>query len=355
MIWSTWRQHRTTIVAAVGGILALAVVALVCGALVRKSENPVFYGSGLGCFMGERSAECLAQAALTYLVLATVVLPVVLGALVGVTVFSPDIERGTHVLGLSQSVSRSRWYWTRILVVFVPITIAMTILGAVLEWTRSVGIESNFAYVRQGVWGGYSRLTFPLFQSTSVVAGAYTFLALVVGSCFGLLLRNTLAAMAITVVALAAVMVGFQGGARPHYATATVEAQPLAGASRGVAYVSDDSSGNAWLLSNGHVDAEGNRVDIPFDVCNSFGAEAEWNQRPDETGAQYEARREIIVAEQEREFVECFRAQGADHFEVRYHPDSLFRRFQLIEVALVLALSALLLIPSLWALRRLRP
>ncbi len=33
MIWVTWRQFRTTILAAVGGILTLAAIALICGTI----------------------------------------------------------------------------------------------------------------------------------------------------------------------------------------------------------------------------------------------------------------------------------------------------------------------------------
>ncbi len=353
MIWSTWRQHRTTLLAAVGSVLLLALVAVVCGLTIRGATRPEPFGNFYGCMPGDGAAECWAESTLMLLILATVVLPVLLGVLVGVTVFSRDIEPGTHVLGLSQSVSRARWYWTRVLVVFVPATLAMVVLGSVLEWTRTVATGTNFGFVSSG-WAGYSTLTFPQFQSTGLIAGAYTFMALILGSLLGLLLRNTLGAMAVTLVAMTALLVGFQA-ARPQYATPVVEAQPLDRMNGAASYIPDDTS--YWLLKSGYVDSRGNYVDVNLSACDWIwiGEGADWDPRPDETGAQFAARQEILQTDRNRDINACMQGQGADHFEVHYQPNDLFRRFQLIEVALALALSALLLIPSLWALRRLRP
>ncbi|MGF7122005.1 ABC transporter permease [Rhodococcus sp. BE178] len=352
MIWVTWRQHRTTILAAVGSVLLLAVVAAVCGLIVRRTNSPDPFGNFFDCVPGDGSAECWAESTLTMITIVTVVLPVLLSVLVGVTVFSRDIEHGTHVLGLSQSVGRARWYWTRVLVVFVPVVLAMAVLGSALQWTRTAAVGPNFAFVSSSSYFGHSSLTFPLFQSTGLIAGAYTALALVLGSLVGLLLRNTLGAMTVTLIAMAALLVGFQVEARPQYATPVVESQPL-GYNRAVTYTPDTEA--VWTLSSGYVDAEGRGVDMDYAACSTTGSESGWEQRPDETFAEYESRQDAIYAAQDREFTACQRAQGIDRFETRYHPGSLFRRFQLTEAALTLALSALLLIPSMWAVRRLRP
>ncbi|MCA1005703.1 ABC transporter permease [Rhodococcus hoagii] len=352
MIWVTWRQFRTTILAAVGAILALAGVAAICRWIAASSESTEPPESALGPVTGS-TADMWAAGGLTAITLAAAVLPVVLGLLVGVTVFSRDIERGTHVLGLSQSVSRARWYWTRVLVVFVPITMATAMLGAVLEWTRASGITANYAYISRVTWSGYSRLTFPLFQSSTLTLGAYAFLALVVGALAALLLRNTLGAMAVALVAVSALMVGFQVGARPHYATPAVDQRGLDDPGRPPFYWTGDGGG--WILRSGYVDPNGRNVDFDYSKCGRTGQDFDWDQRPNETATEYEAREATMIATQDRELITCQRAQGLDHYETRYHPDSLFRRFQLIESALALALSALLIIPSMWAVRRLRP
>lgn len=352
MIWITWRQFRTTILAAVGGIVALAVVAAICRWIVSGSDATRPLTSAFGRVTGS-GAENWAAAGLTAISLAASALPVVLGLLVGVTVFSRDIERGTHVLGLSQSVGRARWYWMRVLVVFVPISVAAAALGAVLEWTRSSGINPDYAYVSRISWSGYSRLAFPLFQSSTMVLGAYTLLALVVGALVGLLLRNLLGAMVVTLVAVTAVMVGFQAAARPHYATPVVDQRGLEDQTRPALYMMAESGAVAWILRSGYVDSNGQNVD--FDPSKCAQTNSDWGQRPDETFAEYRAREYELLAADARASLECQREQGVAHYETRYHPDSLFLRFQLTEAALLLALTALLLAPSLWAVRRLRP
>lgn len=362
MNWVTWRQHRTAIIVAVGSITLLTVTAFLAGLVVRRSDRPAPYGTFFGCVPGGGSTQCWAESTLTLVTLVAVLLPVLLGLLVGVTVFSRDIERGTHVLGLSQSVSRARWYWTRVLVVFVPVTVGMAVLGSVLNWTRATVEAPHQVFISGGSYSFYSPLSFPLFQSTGLVAGAYTFLALILGSGVALVLRNTIGAMVVTLIAMSVLLVGFQFGARPHYTVATVRAQAL-GWSGGAAAYSDgqflrsyDAADDprSWQLDSNYVDPEGNAVPIDYPRC-ATAYEDDWAQRPDETFAEYETRGEAIAARQQVEFTECLRAQGADHFEIRYHPVSLLRRFQVTEAALALALSALLFVPSLWALRRLRP
>lgn len=56
--------------------------------------------------------------------------------LVGVTTFARDFEQGPENLDFLESTSLVRWYFLRVLVVFVPITLAMAVLGLVLGWTR---------------------------------------------------------------------------------------------------------------------------------------------------------------------------------------------------------------------------
>ncbi|UNQ34989.1 ABC transporter permease [Prescottella equi] len=350
MIWVTWWQFRTTILAAVGGILTLAAIALICGTIVRQRTGQ--RSAVTADYVDESTFEWLVAASLVSIGVLAALLPVALGVLVGVTVFSRDIERGTHVLGLSQSVSRARWYGSRLLVVFVPVSIAMAVLGAALEWTRTADALWHYGYLSRATWSGHSSLTFPLFQSGALTAATYTALALVLGSLAALLLRNTLGSMVVTLVAVSAFMLGFQFGARPHYASPVVEARPLDAQYR-VAYTSDQ--GSVWQLSEGYVDAQGRRVEFDYRKCNQIGENLEWSQRPDETLADYEAREATMIATQDREFEACQRAQGLDHYEVRYHPDSLFRRFQVTEASLALGLSLLLIIPSMWAVRRLRP
>lgn len=358
MIWVTWRHHRTSLVVSLGIIAALAIAGLLSGALVRSDDSARPFGSFFGCF-GNTTTVCAAETALTATTVIATMLPVFLGALVGVTVFSRDIEQGTHVLGLTQSVSRARWFWTRVLVVFVPLTVASALLGFVLEWTRSLPGNSSFAFVAgRSSFFDPPNLSYPFFQSSGLVLGAYTFVALILGAALALLVRSSIGAMALTMVGVVGVLVMFQFVARPQYAELSVEASPLDGSSRYTSYSVDDSPlAVKWEIEQGYVDIQGNFVDVDYDECtwNQSGDGNPYEQLPEETGRQYTLRMDVLQAQQDRDMEVCLREHGADHYEVRYHSADQFRRFQLTEAVLTLVLSGLFLIPALWGLRRLKP
>ncbi|NMD63529.1 MULTISPECIES: hypothetical protein [Rhodococcus] len=358
MIWVTWRHHRTSLIVSLGIIAVLAVTALVGGAFVMSDSSARPIGSFLECF-GNTTTVCAAETALTATTVIATMLPVFLGALVGVTVFSRDIEQGTHVLGLTQSVSRARWFWTRVLVVFVPIAMAAAVLGFVLEWTRAVGGRDSYAFVSGGGQPfGVSSLTYPLFQSSGLALGAYTFMALVLGAALALLVHSSIGAMALTMVGVVGVLVMFQFVARPHYAPVGIEKSPLSGGRIYTAVEGAFVPGLNWEIEQGYVDIQGNFVDVRYDECTWSGSDDgndPYEQRSEETGAQYDVRMEAVLAQQDRDMEVCLHEQGADHYEVRYHSADQFRRFQLTEAALTLVLSGLFLIPALWGLRRLKP
>ena len=186
MIWVTWRHHRTSLIVSLGFIAALAMAAIVGGIGTRSSLGAEGRGTYFGC-VGV-GWDCWADTAVTGVNTIAAALPVLLGALVGATVFSRDIDQQTHVLGLTQSVSRARWFWMRVIVVFLPLTAAAAILGFILEAAR-VGFESWSYVVNVGPVQSYgmSSMLFPLFNSSGIVLGAYTFMALVAGAAVSLL------------------------------------------------------------------------------------------------------------------------------------------------------------------------
>lgn len=357
MIWVTWRHHQTSLVVSLGIIAALAIAGLLSGALVRSDDSARPFGSFFGCF-GNTTTVCAAETALTATTVIATMLPVFLGALVGVTVFSRDIEQGTHVLGLTQSVSRARWFWTRVLVVFVPLTVASALLGFVLEWTRSLPDNSSFAFVAgRSSFFDPPNLSYPFFQSSGLVLGAYTFMALMLGTAFALLVRSSIGAMALTLAGVVTVLALFQFVARPHYAPLSVDASPISGAVTYTATEDGSFPGVNWDIDEGYVDIRGNFVDVRYDECTwgGSGDENPYDQRPEETGAEYTLRINELEAQRDREMEFCLQAQGVDHREIRYHSADQFRRFQLTEAALALVLSGILMIPALWGLRRLEP
>lgn len=338
MIWVTWRQFRGTILAGVLTPLLLAVALAVTTLTVSNSNT---FGTVFFYCFGYSTAQCLAESTLTLATLGTIALPVLLGVFVGVTVFSRDLERRTHVLGLTQAVSRRRWYWTRILVVFGPVIVATAILGCVAYWARFRPWSGSFVFT------GYieSRLAFPVFGATALMPAAYTALGLLIGTTFALLLRNTIGAMVLTLVTMVSILVAFPTVLREQYATPEIEELELTsqfyGGSSATYSSSSDIPMPRWIVGSDYIDLNGQPVTVGWDTCVPSGEN--WPEpSPDETTAEYEARVEAFSRDATAQRVDCLRGLGIDHFENRFHEDSRFWRFQLTEGALCLLLAALL-------------
>ncbi|MFD4180655.1 ABC transporter permease [Rhodococcus sp. NPDC058514] len=352
MIWVTWRQCRATIIAALSFITLLIAVAAVAGPMTRKSETPDTFGN-ICSRWNDPVGGCRPETALTITTLLAYMLPVLLGMLVGVTVFSRDLEQRTHVLGFSQSVSRPWWYFSRVLVVFVPISLAMSLLGLVLGWTRAPVPRHAVLWTSDSA----PRLEFPLFETSGIVMGGYTFLALMVGSTLALLLRSTLASMVLVLFGVPILLVALTIAVRPNYAAPTIERQDLDGYARSSEYGRAGSleRDTGWVVDKGFVDAAGAAVEVDFRACRAALPRVDYTERPGEREPERQARIRLLYDENVRAVDDCLRAQGADHYQIRYHRDGRFWRFQATETALTLTLSALLLVPAMLGLRRLRP
>jgi hypothetical protein len=198
-----------------------------------------------------------------------------------------------------------------------------------------------------------SSMLFPLFNSSGIVLGAYTFMALVAGAAVSLLVRSPIAAVAVTLIAVAGLMVGFQNLARPHYAEPTVLTQGIDQDTFYATYVMDSSM--AWIVRSGYTDANGKPVEIDYQACTTDTAGSEYDQRTDESDVDFYVRQKAFLAQLDADYRACVLAQGVDHYETRYHSVDQVRRFQFTEAALVLILSGLFLLPALWGLRRLKP
>lgn len=348
MLWVTYRQFRATLLGTLTVIVLLAVVTIVASLALRDTIYASSYGTVLSCFTAS-TLECSAETALTATTLLTVALPILIGLFVGVTVFSRDIERGTHVLSLSQSVGRLRWYFSRILVIFLPIAAAMTVLGFVFSWTR--GLNTT------GVWQvasgtSNSRFDYPIFETSALTPGGYTAAALMVGSLIALLLRNTIGAMVLTLAVTVGLLVLTSTVVRQHYGTPLVQTLPTVDALYTGGYA-DYGSTPRWIVDRNYVDADGNVVEVDYEKCTSD--DSYWNetaQRPDETFSDWQARSDELYAIQREQQTTCYTQQGIDHYEIAYYEDSEFWRFQITETLLALILSALACAASVFVVRR---
>lgn len=282
MTWVAWRQQRLQILLSIGVIVLLAAVMTFVRFDARSITDAQLIDDRYGMYIN-------------YLRLALLALPVLLGIFAGAPLFAREIEHGTHVFGLTQSIGRTRWWATKIAMAGLPVIIGMTLLGLLSAWAS--------APLQVVMYGG--RMVTPTFEIQGLTLGAYTVLAFTLSATIGLLVRNTLAAMVITVIAYIPLVGLVANVLRPSYAAPITSPY-------------DKMPAGAWVVESSYVDAAGNQVSFSTAGCTTS-------------------------------ISDCLTAQGVVR-EVGFQPDDRFWSFQAIEAGLFVALAALVIGAGAWAL-----
>ncbi|GGC60076.1 hypothetical protein IEU95_05860 [Hoyosella rhizosphaerae] len=343
---ATWRHHRA-LVFTVFITLAVAVTAMGIARLIheftwtdRTGAAPSVWSNATGVLnLGAHGS---------------VLLPVLLAMIVGAGVVARDLDKGLHTLAFTQEVARREWYTAIVVTVFVPIALAMAIYGQLVIWLRST---TRFE------WAG--RFSIEYFANTPLIAGLATLCALLVGATIALIIRHPLAAISVTAIVVLGAGVLIATMLRPNYAPPSVDVQTVeegvSGGGQSVGYFSYSRTYNDWTLERLFVNAEGDDMNIPRDACvpaTSYQSpvepvpgesEAEFNERLDVYYDEMDAIQRIREAEE----AQCLRELGADRFEVRYHEDSQFWRFQLTEAMLLILLGGIAAVGAVWRVGRL--
>ncbi|MDQ6850340.1 MAG: hypothetical protein M3070_10330 [Actinomycetota bacterium] len=124
-------------------------------------------------------------------------LAVLIGALIGATVVGREIEQRTQLVAWTQSVSRRRWYVTKITVLGTGLAIA--------------GLIAGFANDRLQVpltQGGLTSSRWPWFFSIDLTPAAEALLAFALAVAIGAWLRRTVAAVGAALVTFLLLFVG---------------------------------------------------------------------------------------------------------------------------------------------------
>jgi hypothetical protein len=179
MIRFTWRQFRGQAAVAVG---ALAVVAIVSALTSAHSR----YDSGLRTGLG----------------VLVVVTPGVVGLFWGAPLVAGELEAGTVRLAWTQSVTRTRWLTVRAGLAVLASMAAAGILSLIVTWWAA-----PFDRASGNLFG--------TFDQRDLVPVGYAAFAVALGVTAGLLLRRTLPAMAVTLVAFVVARLAVAAWLRP--------------------------------------------------------------------------------------------------------------------------------------------
>lgn len=178
-----------------GGLLAVTAVAFLVAARLEDLAPPAI------CFRayeGTPPADCEAAAAAFYelqgrlgvvLTALLVGIPLLAGAMLGITVVAREIERGTARLAWSLATSRVRWFLARLLPILA--------LFAAITFVAGVGADRLEASFRPGV---DMTTSFDAFGTRGVLVAARALLVLAIAVAVGAVMGRVLPSLLVTAV-----------------------------------------------------------------------------------------------------------------------------------------------------------
>lgn len=312
MAWVTWRQHRAQLAVA-GGLLVALAAALVgthlpIGAAYHRdalsSCLPPSSRSGCDIIVRHFQDEF---SGLTAAVGGLALLPVLAGLFVGAPLLARELEHGTQRFAWTQAITRRRWLLWKTTLLALAVVAAGAAASALVTWWRG-------PFDTLG-----TRMSPRAFDIEGVVVPAYALYALALGVLAGLLLRRTVAAMTVTLLAFAATRMLVVEFARPNFLTPLHET---------VGATDSGAQSGAWVLSDTLVDAGGRTITS--------------------------GREDLAVLHAQQAGIDphtYFVTLGWKR-AISYQPAGRFWTFQLIEAGLFVALAVAVVAATLWLVRR---
>jgi hypothetical protein len=345
MTWLTWRQARAQVAVITGGV---AVMLLFIA--VSAGDRPDFGDDFLQRFAADRSLVSIYSAA----TMVMLCLPAIVGVFWGAPLVARELEAGTHRLVWNQSVTRTRWLATKLLVTGAAAIVVVGVLSLILTvWIGSLDDAVNAGQSDPGFLGR-PRIAPPIFEARGLAPIGYTAFAFTLGVAVGSVVRRVVPAMAITLAVFVAVQILMPTFGREHLGASTTTTVITADNLRGLMMgkmtadgapvgpvqeltIGGDQPG-AWMIANQTIDRTGRATDeLP-----SWFARCVPNDLPP-GGAPFSP----------EESAACFKRAHDEGYRQRvtFMPASRYWTLQAIETGIFLALAGLLAAGSFWWLR----
>jgi hypothetical protein len=319
MIWLTYRQFRLPAAIAAAFLAAIAVFFALTGAHVAH-----LYHLSVTC---QAQGNCPITGSifgnnahvLQWLSTVLVAVPGLIGLFWGAPLVARELETGTWRLAWTQSITRDHWLAIKLAAVGGASVVFTGLFSLLLTW-----------------WGSpidrvkLDRFSPALFSERGIVPIGYAAFAFALGVTAGVLIRRTLPAMAVTLVAFVAARQVETYVIRPNFA-APLHAAP--------AFLANNSIGpapGAWIISTKSVDAAGHAVDPAKTSCQVRGGPG---------GIGIDSPAVQACKNQVRAYVAGIRNV------VTYQPANRFWTFQTYETAIFLAAALVLVGLCFWWVR----
>jgi hypothetical protein len=351
MIWLTWRQFRAQAAMMFAGLAVLAVILALTGPGLADD-----YSTGIaacstqsgGCsqfvqrFFHDHHGSFLAVTAVA------LVLPALIGLFWGAPLITRELEAGTYRLVWNQTVTRTRWLAIKLGLTGLAAVAAAGLGSLAVDWWANP-LDKTAAH-------DFPRMAPLLFDARGIVPIGYAAFAFALGVTVGMLVRRTLAAMAITLAVFVVVQIAMPLLVRPHLIApkhSTIEitasnldglrARPGSGPIEATLRAPDAGAyAGAWVLSSQVVDASGHTIaSIPL---SRSGACAPPRRGPAQQSSGAKPGAELSPC-----FAEVKRLGYRQR--VTYQPASRFWTFQWLETGIYIALALGLAGLCFWRIR----
>jgi ABC-type transport system involved in multi-copper enzyme maturation permease subunit len=220
MIWVTWRQHRGQAISCLALLVALGVYAIILGTSMRTAFSNgdlapcLAHSQGTGCetavdvFMDKFGSEVN----IAFWSVALIV-PGLIGVLVGGSLIARELEYGTWRLAWSQTVPRSQWLAVKLALVTGGLIVVGAAMTALITWYRAPMDQLT------------GRLQHNIFDYEGLVPTAYILCAFGFAVLAGLLIRRSIPAMVAAFIAWLAIRLVVEFVFRPHFMSPLTIAQ----------------------------------------------------------------------------------------------------------------------------------
>jgi hypothetical protein len=327
MAWVSWRHHRVALGGAVGFLGALSVWLWTAGLQLHKA-----YAAAVAC-RPSTSAAC--QNLVNAFQSTNVILkggfvlqavPALIGAFVGAPMLAREIETGTFRYAWTQGFGRRRWTVAKLVLIGVAVAAVAGAFSLLVSWYYQPYLASG----NGAVFSSPSPLSPGLFDLRGVAFAAWTLVAFAIGALAGMLTRRVVPAIVATLAAYAGLALLAANVLRQHYVTPLVaRGSNLPGA----AWITSE-----WWTKGGKV-AFGGRppIDLLRQLCSASFVTGPGGG--------------IAIRGASFSPTSCLVQHGYTQWS-DYVPASHFCQFQWIEGGWLLALSAVLVVVTVWLVRR---
>ena len=310
MAWVTWRQHHAVLAGVAVFLGALAVYLWVTGLRIHHSYATACHpASSLACainFTGRYGITAIFVSVLLQAV------PALIGAFAGAPVLARELETGTFRFAWTQGIGRWRWTLAKLVLLAVVVTAAAGAFSVLFSWYNQPFSAAGYAIP----------LSTRVFDLGEVAFTAWTLAAFTIGVLAGMLIRRVVPAIAATLAVYAGLALTTALYLRQHYMTPLLTSKL-------------NLPGSAWIVSQWYT--KGGRFAFPARGSQIVGAVS--RLCPPRIGNS-----NISPAQ-------CLTQHGYTQW-ASYQPGSRFWPFQWIEGGWLLALSVLLIVATVWLVRR---